>query len=120
MKGKKLKVVAINGSPSKEFGHTALILNPFLEGLRAGGAEVSTYNTIDLKIAPCKGGFDCWFKHPGECALKDRISKIYNEMIEADVWVLASPVFASGVSGTLKMFMDRMIATIEPFFELTE
>ena len=36
-----MKVVAIQGSPSMDKGMTALILNPFLEGMKGAGAEVT-------------------------------------------------------------------------------
>ena len=35
-----MKVIAFNSSPRMDKGNTALILNPFLEGMREAGAEV--------------------------------------------------------------------------------
>jgi multimeric flavodoxin WrbA len=35
-------------------GNTALILGPFLEGMRAAGAEVELFYTRKLKINPCR------------------------------------------------------------------
>jgi len=52
-----MKVVAINGSPKMDKGTTALILTPFLEGLRGSGAEVELFCTKKLKIHPCQGDF---------------------------------------------------------------
>jgi len=38
-----LNVVAVNGSPNKEKGRTAMILTPFLQGLEDLGATIDLY-----------------------------------------------------------------------------
>jgi multimeric flavodoxin WrbA len=40
-----MKVLAINSSPRMDKGNTALILNPFLEGMKEAGAEVDLFYT---------------------------------------------------------------------------
>ena len=50
-----LKVLAINSSPHKGNGNTALVLTPFLEGMKEAGAEIETVYTEDLNIRPCRG-----------------------------------------------------------------
>lgn len=40
-----MKILAINSSPKMGNGNTALILDPFLEGMREAGAEVELYYT---------------------------------------------------------------------------
>jgi multimeric flavodoxin WrbA len=40
-----MKVVAINGSPHEDKGNTALILGPFVEGMKAAGAQVRVFLT---------------------------------------------------------------------------
>ena len=49
-----MNVLAINGSPNRDKGNTAQILNPFLEGMRETGADVKRYYTEDLTITSCK------------------------------------------------------------------
>jgi len=46
----KMKAVAINSSPSMGEGNTALVLDPFLQGMREVGAEVELFSTKKLKI----------------------------------------------------------------------
>jgi multimeric flavodoxin WrbA len=115
-----MKVLAINSSPRMERGNTALILGPFLEGLKEEGAEVELAYTKKLKIGPCLGCFSCWLKTPGKCIQRDDMEIILPKMGQADVLVLATPVYCDGITGPLKNLMDRSIPLALPFFELRE
>lgn len=66
-----MKALAINSSPKMDKGNTAMILNPFLEGMKEAGAEVELFYTRKLNIKLCIEEIDCWIKTPGECYLKD-------------------------------------------------
>ena len=103
-----MKIVAINSSPTGNKGHTAMILNPFLKGLKDAGADVNIYLTKDLKINPCCGQFICSIKNI-DCFQKDDMSEIHPLLLEADLWVFATPLFISNVNGPMKTFMDRML-----------
>ena len=102
-----MKVLAINGSPHTGEGNTAMILNPFLEGMQEAGADVDLFYTRKLKIGPCNGDMSCWFVNPGTCGQKDDMQMLLPKFKEADVIVWASPVYYSGVTGPLKNLMDR-------------
>ena len=105
-----MKVLAINSSPRMDKGNTALILNPFLEGMKEAGAEVELFYTSKLKIHPCTGEFNCWIKTPGECLHNDDMKMLYPKIAEADVMVFAIPVYVDGVTGPMKNLIDdRMI-----------
>jgi len=120
MKNLKPKVLAFNSSPRKEKGNTALILNPFIEGMRDAGAEVDLYYSRDLKIKPCRGCFNCWLKTPGICSQKDDMQWLLPKMRDADVIVYATPVYSYGMTGQMKNLIDRMIVLAEPFMEVAE
>jgi multimeric flavodoxin WrbA len=113
-----MKVLAFNGSPKMDKGNTALILDPFLDGVRDGGAEVELFYTSKLNINPCQGDFNCWLKTPGKCHQQDDMQLIHPKLRESDVWVFASPVYVWGVTGPLKNLMDRIIPLVEPFVTL--
>lgn len=115
-----MKVVAINGSPNMDKGNTALVLNPFLEGMKEAGAAVELFYTKKLKINPCQGEFNCWLKTPGKCFQKDDMEVLIPKLAGADVWVFATPVYLGGISGPIKNLIDRIIPTLEPFFELRD
>jgi multimeric flavodoxin WrbA len=115
-----MRVLALNSSPRKDKGNTALILNPFLDGVKEAGADVELIYTSDLKINPCYGDFKCWTKTPGVCSQKDDMSMINQKMSQADILVLASPVYCDGVTGPMKMLIDRTVPQAQPFFELRD
>jgi multimeric flavodoxin WrbA len=104
-----MKVLAINGSPHMGEGNTALILDPFLEGMKEARAEVELFYTKKLDIKPCNGDMSCWLKHPGECIIKDDMQPLYPKLREAEVIVYATPVYCAGMTGPLKNFMDRQV-----------
>ena len=113
-----MKVIAFNASPRKNNGNTALILNPFLEGMKELGADIEVYQVYDLKINPCHGDFACWTKTPGICPQDDDMKCIIPKVSEADITVLASPVYCDGFTGPVKMLLDRTVPSALPFMEL--
>jgi multimeric flavodoxin WrbA len=115
-----MKAVAINSSPHMGKGNTALVLAPFLEGMRGAGAEVELFYTKKMKVNPCQGEFNCWFKTPGECFQKDDVRMLLPKLAAADVLVLATPVYVDGVTGGMKNLLDRLVPLAQPFFELRD
>lgn len=61
------------------------------------------------KIAPCHACYFCR-EHGGECAYKDDMAEILQAMIDADVLVLASPVYFYSIDAQLKAVIDRTVA----------
>ncbi len=118
--GKFMKVLAISSSPTMYRGNTALILNPFLQGMKDAGADVELFYTKNLKINPCQGEFNCWIKTPGKCFQDDDMQMLDPKMREADILVFATPVYCDGITGPLKNLLDRTIPQVYPFFELRD
>ena len=104
-----MKVLAINGSPHMDEGNTAMILSPFLEGMKEAGAIVELFYARKLKIGPCNGDMSCWFKNPGKCGQDDDMQMLLPKFKDADVIVWASPVYYAGITGPLKNLMDRQL-----------
>ena len=117
MKDKK-KVLVILGSPRKK-GNSALLAEHIAKGARSAGAKVETVFLHGLNIAPCKSCYTC--QKPGSkgCAIKDDMQKLYNDMLGAHAWVVASPVYWFNMSAQTKIWMDRCFALpahgIDPF-----
>ena len=112
------KVVAINGSPKMDKGNTHVILEPFIEGMKEAGAEVEIFYTKKLDIKPCQGEFICWNKTPGKCWQKDDMQWLVPKMGQADILVLATPLYLDGLSGPMKMLIDRVLPLIQGPLEL--
>lgn len=115
-----MKVLAFNCSPMTDKGNTALILDPFLDGMRAAGAEVELFDTKKLSVKPCQGEFNCWVKTPGKCFQDDDMQMLHPKLSAARIWVFATPVYVDGVSGPMKNLLDRMIPHVVPFVELRD
>ena len=114
------RALVINGSPHMDRGNTALVLDPFVDGMREAGAEVEIVYTKKLRVRPCEGDYACWFKTPGKCFQKDDMEPLLPAVARADILVFATPVYVDGVTGPLKNFMDRLIAIGHPAFEMRE
>lgn len=109
-----MKVLAINSSPRMEKGNTALLLGPFLDGIREAGAQADLIYVRKLNIKPCTGCFSCWNKTPGHCPQQDDMEQLYPKLMSADVWVLATPLYECAMTGTLKVLLDRTVACHYP------
>src|SRR5512136_288519 len=99
-----MKVLGIFGSPRRG-GNTEILLEEALKGAEAEGAEVERLHLTDINITPCKECHGC--DRTGECILQDDMQKIYPKLLEADVIILASPIFFYGVSAWAKSLIDR-------------
>jgi multimeric flavodoxin WrbA len=117
--GMMIRVVVINGSPRKDKGNTAMILNPFTEGMRKAGADFDFFYTKNLKLKPCTGQMQCWWKTPGECYIKDDMQKLYPKLREANILILATPVYIP-LPGEMQIVINRLCPLIKPLLETRE
>ena len=106
------KIIILNGSPRKN-GNTAALTAQFTKGAEEAGHQVSEFFLGQMNIGGCLG---CW--HGGKdtecpCVQKDDMAQIYPVYKEADVVVLASPLYYWFISGQLKNAFDRLFAVAE-------
>lgn len=101
-----MKVVAVNSSPEMDKGHTALVLNPFIEGMENAGAKVSRFYTKKLNIKPCSGEFKCWGEGDGRCYIRDDMDKVLPELRDAEIWVLGIPLYVP-MPGEMQNLINR-------------
>jgi len=113
------RVFAINGSPRMEKGNTAMILGAFLDGMKDAGASVELFYAQRLKVKDCAADFDCWWKKPGECIIQDDMQMLYPKMREADILVLAAPVYIP-LPGVMQNFLNRLCPLMEPLLEFRD
>ena len=113
------RVFAINGSARMEKGNTHKMLTAFLEGMKDANAQVETVYAKRLKIRPCTGSFHCWYTKVGECIHSDDMDSLFPKLREADILVLATPVYLPLPSG-IQNFLNRLMPIVEPVLEFHE
>jgi multimeric flavodoxin WrbA len=99
-----LKVLGIFGSPRRG-GNTEILLEEALKGVEKEGGEVERLRLTDFTITPCKECHGC--DQTGQCIVQDDMQKIYPKLLEADVIILASPIFFYGITAWAKALVDR-------------
>lgn len=99
-----MKVLGLFGSPRKG-GNTEILLEEALKGAEREGAEIERLYLSDLKITPCTECHGC--DSTGDCVILDEMQKIYPKLLEADIIILASPIFFYGVTAWAKTLIDR-------------
>ena len=94
------KIIILNGSPRSN-GNTSALIEQFTKGAEQNGHQVIRFDLQKMNIHPClgccKGGKD----PASPCVQKDDMLKIYLHYVEADLVVLASPMYYWSISGQL-------------------
>lgn len=106
------RILILNGSP-REKGNTAGLVDAFIAGAQANGNTVTRFDVAKMNIRPCIGCMGAQKGSENPCVQKDDMGKIYPAYLEADVVVLASPMYYSTVTSQLKGCMDRLFAIME-------
>ncbi len=104
-----MKVLAIVGSPRRS-GNLVQMSKKVLEGAAQKGHAVEILNLYNYDVKDCLGCWRC--AQEKSCHIQDDFSGIMEKFREADVIVLASPVYWGTVSGKMKTFMDRHIGDV--------
>ncbi len=99
-----IKVLGLYGSPRRG-GNTELLLDEALKGVAAQGARAEGIRLCDFRITPCKECLSCF--NDGACVIADDMQGIYPRLLEADVVILASPIFFYGITAWAKALVDR-------------
>lgn len=85
-----------------------MLCDRFMEGAEEAGHHVEKVFLRDKKIDYCKACYYCR-DHEGACAIKDDVPQIIDQMIAADVVVLATPVYFYCMNAQLKTVIDRSV-----------
>ena len=86
------KIIILNGSP-RLHGNTAGLIDTFKQNAEKRGHEITLFNLQKMNIHPCLGCFGGG-KNPNKpCIQEDDMQQIYPAYEEADIVVLASPMY---------------------------
>ena len=102
-----MNILILSGSPRKG-GNTELLAEAFAKGASAHH-HVEIVSVRDYKVNPCLGG---------NCVQKDDMAAIYEKVNQADMLVIASPVYFYGISAQLKAIIDRFHNPIRDSFHI--
>lgn len=103
----KKKVLILSSSPRRN-GNSDLLCDRFLEGAKSSGHTVEKIFIKDKNINYCTGCSSCSMGK--SCPQKDDMPEILEKMINADVIVMATPVYFYTMCGQMKTFIDRTCA----------
>ncbi len=108
-----MRILVLNGSPRPK-GNTKQMVDAFREGAESVGHHVDVVDVCKKKIAGCLACEYCHTKGNGVCIQKDDMQEVYSLLEEADMLVIASPIYYHGISGQLKCTLDRFYSAAYP------
>ena len=108
-----MNILVLNGSPRPR-GNTKQMAEAFREGARSAGHQVDVVDVCKLHIGGCLACEYCHTKGGGKCVQKDDMEQVYALLKNADMLVIASPIYYHGLSGQMKCVIDRFYSAAYP------
>lgn len=112
-----MKLLAWLGYPRAD-GHTARMTALFLAGAADAGADIHAVNVAEADIRTCLGCYRCWLQSPGVCVQADAMSSLLRDILDADLILAASPLYAYSISSHLKRVLERTLPLMAPGVEV--
>ena len=106
-----MKIIAVNGSPRKNWNTDTLLRN-VLDGAASAGAETEMVCLYDLNFKGCRSCMACKLRkepRPNRCIVRDDLTAVLDKVHEADAVVLGSPIYFSEVTGEMRSFFERFL-----------
>ena len=110
-----MRVVSLLGSPRPR-GNSAFLADRFCRTVEPLGAEIQTFALNKLNYRGCQACMTCKTKLD-RCVLKDDLTQVLDAIRDADVLVMASPIYYGEVSSQMKAFIDRTFSYLVPDFD---
>lgn len=108
------KFVVVMGSPRKK-GNSATLARQLIAGAEAKRATIEEFYLHDMDIRPCTACDACRKNTSDNCMFyDDDMQFLYPKLRQANVIVIASPIYWFTVSAQTKLFMDRCYALFGP------
>jgi multimeric flavodoxin WrbA len=106
-----MRVLALNGSPRKDW-NTATLLDETLAGCRSAGAETELIHLYDHHYQGCISCFACkkiGGRSYGRCGAVDELAPLLERAADADALILGSPFYFHTETGEMRSFMERLL-----------
>ncbi len=104
-----MKILILNGSPRPN-GNTVAMIEAFTAGLNPKSHQVTVMDIPKMDIAGCIACEYCHGKGEGKCIQKDDMEPVYIALKEAEMIVIASPIYYFSFTGQLHNAINRMYA----------
>ena len=111
-----MKIIILVGSKRRN-GNTAALANSFADGAGKNN-DVELISVADVHVNGCIGCNSCFSNDKHACFQKDDMPAIYQKLQNADVIVLATPVYFYNMSSQLKCIIDRLHNPIRNTFKV--
>ena len=108
-----MQILILQGSPRAK-GNTAWMAEEFKNAAEAAGHQVTLVNVAHKHIAGCLACEYCHGKGNGACIQKDDMQELYPLMAEAEVLVLAAPIYYFTLSAQIQASIQRMYCVNAP------
>lgn len=108
-----MKILVLNGSPRID-GNTKRLIEAFKEGASTNRHQVDVIDVCHKKINGCLACEYCHTNANRDCVQKDDMYIVYELLEEAEMLVIASPIYYHGLSGQLKCVIDRLYSVAYP------
>jgi len=108
-----MNILVLNGSPRIN-GNTAQMIKAFNDGASEAGHHVVVDNVARMNINGCMACEYCHTKGNGNCIRQDDMQTVYAHLKDADMLVIAAPIYYHGLSGQMKCCIDRFYAAAYP------
>ena len=97
-------VLGLQGSPRIK-GNTSILLSSFLAEAERLGAHTKNLDVARINTSPCQECGTCEKK--GFCPIDDDMQQVYPLLRQADIIVMATPIFFYGPTAQMKALIDR-------------
>lgn len=108
-----MNILILQASPRAN-GNTAWMAEECKKAAEAAGHNVTLINVARKKIAGCLACEYCHTKGNGACIQKDDMQELYPLMAEAEVLVLAAPIYYFTLCSQLQAAIHRMYCVNAP------
>jgi NAD(P)H-dependent FMN reductase len=113
-----MKIFAIHGSPNVN-GNSRQLVDRLLWVAQQQGARWEVINIYDYRVSDIWPDYFSDALHNDFSRADDNMAELKEKMHDADIILLATPVYCCQVSGRTKCFLDRWCDTLNPDFSST-
>ena len=104
-----MKTLVFSASPNRD-GLTSACAAAAIEGAHQAGGQAEEIRLNDLKVDMCQACDNGWGTCRSEhvCQVSDGFQALHARVLEADAYVLVTPVYFGEMSESAKAFTDRL------------